>query len=218
MRDSNTQIYRFVIQDPPPREVAAPIPESFDVPHSDPEPTPPPHRHRHGRTTPGRLATPRRPLPPRRPSGAAGPPVRMLVAAGLLIGLGIGGSIDGSAFHQLVQYHAGGTPEALVGVKTDPLWDSLLHAFTWLAMLLGLGLLWRSTRRPAAPLRASTFIGSLLLGWGLFNGIEGAIDLHLLQSHHAHPVTAQLLWDGGLITSGMALLLAGTVCIAFGRR
>ncbi len=216
MRDTNTQIYRFVIQDPPPREAAAPVPEPFDVPHSDPEPTPPPRRP--DRTTPGRLATPRRPLPPRRPSGANQPGTRMLVAAGLLIGLGIGGSIDGSAFHQLVQYHAGGTPDALVGVKTDPLWDSLLHGFTWLAMLLGLGLLWRVTRRHAAPLRASTFIGSLLLGWGLFNGIEGAIDLHLLQTHHAHPVTAQLLWDGGLVTSAMILLLAGTLTVAFGRR
>lgn len=215
MRDANTQIYRFVIQDPPPRQAPAPVLEPFDVPHSDPEPTPPPRRP--GRTTPGRLATPRRPLPPRRPSGVSAPGTGMLVAAGLLIGLGIGGSIDGSAFHQLVQYHAGGTSEALVGVKTDPLWDSLLHAFTWLAMLLGLGLLWRVTRRPAA-LRASNFIGSLLLGWGLYNGIEGAIDLHLLQTHHTHPVTAQLLWDGGLVTSAMVLLLAGTLTIAFGRR
>jgi len=205
MRDANTQIYRFVIQDPPPRVVAPPIPE----------PTPPPHRP--GRRTPGRLATPRRPLPPRRPSSAREPGGRTLIAAGLLLGLGIGGSIDGSAFHQLVLYHAGGTPDALVGVKTDPQWDGLLHAFTWLATLIGIGLLWRVTRRPGAPLRASTFIGSLLLGWGLFNGTEGALDLHLLQIHQAHPVTAQLLWDGGLITSGVILMLVGSLCLAYRR-
>ena len=143
---------------------------------------------------------------------------RMLVVASLLIGLGLGGSIDGSAFHQLVQFHAGGSTVELVAVKTEPLWDGLLHAGSWLASLLGLGLLWREVRRPAAALRTATFVGSLLLGWGLFNVIEGALDHQLLRTYNAHPGTAQLLWDGGLITSGILLILAGVLCVGFERR
>lgn len=232
MRDANTQIYRFVIQEPPPRAAAAPEAEPFAAPfvdgligpelqpEGDPTPTPTPVRktvQSHGTPTPGRFATPRRPLPPAkraaRPRGDA-----TLVVAGLLIGLGVGGSIDGSAFQQVVLFHAGGTADALVGVKTNPAWDGVLHAFTWLATLVGLGLLWRSIRRPGVVLRTSTFVGSLLLGWGFFNGVEGALDHHLLQLNNAHPGTAQLLWDGGLITSGVVLMMAGALCVGLGRR
>lgn len=218
MRDGNTQIYHFAIREPPPREPSVSVPQPDDPvtpvgpAYHDPEPTP-------SRTTPVGLPLGRRPLPQVRRASLAGVVHEWrLIAAGLLLGLGIGGSIDSSAFHQVVQFHAGGAPGALVGVKTDPLWDGLLHACTWLGTLVGLGLLWGLARRAGGSLRTAPFVGSLMLGWGAYNVFEGAIDYRMLRLSHVPPSSAQLLWDGGLIVSGVALILAGALCIAVRRR
>lgn len=212
VRDGNTRIYEFVIREPPPREPGLSPDQRVDLLPGLVEPEPAART----RATPGRLAPERRALP--RPRQSSMGDEWPLIAAGLLLGLGIGGSIDSSAFHQVVQFHAGGTTAALVGVKTDPLWDGMLHAFTWSGTLVGLALLWRVARRARESLRTATFVGSLMLGWGIFNGIEGAADYRLLRLHHAQPGSAQLLWDGGLIVSSVILTLVGIVCIVFRRR
>jgi hypothetical protein len=41
-----------------------------------------------------------------------------------------------------------------------------------------------------------------LMGWGLFNVIEGLIDHHLLGIHHVHPGDGQLAWDLAFLALG----------------
>ena len=75
---------------------------------------------------------------------------------GILLGIGLGGFVDGIVLHQILQWHhmltsAGGHPATTVaGLETNTLWDGLFHAATWLATVAGLYGLWRATRRAAA--------------------------------------------------------------------
>jgi len=56
----------------------------------------------------------------------------------------------------------------------------------------------------------SFHIGLLLLGWGLFNVVEGLVDHHLLRVHHVRDdVSSPLPWDLGFLAFGLALVAVG---------
>lgn len=137
-----------------------------------------------------------------------------LISAGTMLGAGLGGFLDGILLHQILQWHnmlsSKVVPADLGAMKYNMLWDGLFHLATWLATAVGLGQLWRAVQRRDLPLSARTFAGSLLLGWGLFNVVEGLIDHHILGIHHVRPGTGQLAWDIGFLIFG-ALLCAGGV-------
>jgi uncharacterized membrane protein len=52
-------------------------------------------------------------------------------------------------------------------------------------------------------------VGGLLLGWGLFNVVEGTIDHEILGVHHVHPGQAEVAWDVGFLVFGAALAVTG---------
>ena len=116
-----------------------------------------------------------------------------IVSAGILLGTGLGGFVDGIVLHQILQWHnmlsSVHPPVDLVSMKYNMVWDGLFHAFTWLMTVAGLTRLWLAGQRPDVAWSTRTFGGSLLIGWGLFNFIEGVIDHHLLGVHHVHPGT-----------------------------
>src|SRR3982751_1238986 len=117
-----------------------------------------------------------------------------LIASGTLLGIGMGGFVDGILFHQILQLHnmlsakyprAGAdAATALVNVEINMFWDGLFHALTWTMTALGLALLWRVARRRDVPLSTRTLVGSLAAGWGVFNTVEGLLDHEILQIHH----------------------------------
>ncbi|KQW43275.1 MULTISPECIES: DUF2243 domain-containing protein [unclassified Roseateles] len=126
-----------------------------------------------------------------------------LLAAGLLLGAGLGGFFDGIVFHQLLQWHnmlsARLPPDNLVDAKINMFWDGVFHAAVWLMTVAGVGLLFRAGRRDDAVWSGRVLCGGALLGWGLFNLVEGVIDHHLLQLHHVmdgatNPLPADLLF------------------------
>ena len=85
----------------------------------------------------------------------------------------------------------------------------------------GLWKLWRVAQRAEAPLQTNVFVGSLLLGWGLFNLVEGIIDHQILGLHNvvqrAAP-GAQLFWDMAfLAVGGVGLIWLGLWQIRKGR-
>jgi uncharacterized membrane protein len=135
-----------------------------------------------------------------------------LVSCGMLLGAGMGGFLDGIVLHQLLQWHnmlsSVVPPTDLVSMKLNMLWDGVFHLLTWLTTAAGLWRLWATVRRPDAYLSSPALVAGLLLGWGLFNAVEGIVDHQLLGLHHVHPGAGQLAWDLGFIASGLLLCLA----------
>jgi uncharacterized membrane protein len=144
-----------------------------------------------------------------------------LVSAGILLGAGMGGFADGIALHQILQWHnmlsSIRPPTDLVAMKYNMVWDGLFHAFTWLTVALGLWRLWVAGKRGDVAWSTRTFVGSLLLGWGLFNFVEGTIDHQILGIHHVHPGDDQLAWDVGFLLLGFVQIVVGCLSIRAGR-
>jgi uncharacterized membrane protein len=146
-----------------------------------------------------------------------------LIAAGVLIGAGLGGFVDGIVLHQILQWHhmlsAQLPPDNLVATKVNMYWDGIFHAAVWMLTAIGLRMLWTAGRRPDVPWSGITFIGGLSLGWGLFNVIEGLIDHELLGLHHVQEYTPNKLpWDLSFLAFGVLLLLVGGALIRAGRQ
>jgi uncharacterized membrane protein len=137
----------------------------------------------------------------------------VLVSAGILLGTGMGGFVDGIALHQILQWHnmlsSVRPPVDLVSMKYNMVWDGLFHAFTWTMVALGLWRLWVAGSRDEVVWSPRCFVGALLLGWGLFNFIEGMLDHELLGIHHVHPGAGQLGWDLGFLAVALLQIAAG---------
>jgi uncharacterized membrane protein len=144
-----------------------------------------------------------------------------IISAGILLGTGLGGFVDGILFHQILQWHnmlsSIRPPTDLVTMKYNMVWDGLFHAFTWTMISLGIWRLWTAGMRADVPWSTRTFVGSLFLGWGLFNFIEGSIDHQLLGIHHVHPGEGQLAWDLAFLASGLVAIALGSAAIRAGR-
>lgn len=144
-----------------------------------------------------------------------------IISAGLLLGTGLGGFIDGILLHQVLQWHnmlsTVRPPTDLIAMKYNMLWDGLFHVFTWLMTAAGLIRLWMAGRRPEVPWSTATLAGSILMGWGLFNFFEGLIDHQLLGIHHVHPGQGQVAWDLGFLALGLLQAAAGWALVRAGR-
>lgn len=142
---------------------------------------------------------------------------------GLVLGVGLGGFVDGILLHQILQWHhmLSSTGDDNVGVATysvttvhglemNTLWDGLFHTVTWLAVLIGLGMLYsRVTRSRGRVWTSRALWGWILAGWGAFNLVEGIIDHHLLGIHHVRSGPHELWWDLGFLALGAVLLVGG---------
>ena len=137
--------------------------------------------------------------------------------AGVLLGLGLGGFFDGIVLHQLLQWHhmvsnvGSFSPETVPGLRTNTLADGIFHAVTYIFTVLGVALLWRALRAGERG-TARQLIGLALLGWGLFNVVEGIVDHLLLGIHHVNetaPREQWLWWDLAFLLWGAAMIVAG---------
>jgi len=145
-----------------------------------------------------------------------------LIAAGIMLGLGLGGFVDGILLHQILQWHhmlSSSRPIATVSdVELNMVWDGLFDAATWLFTVIGIALLWRAGAREDVPWSLNTFLGSLLVGAGLFNFVEGLIDHQILGIHHVKPGPNELAWDIGFLASGVILAVAGWLLLQAGKQ
>jgi uncharacterized membrane protein len=136
-----------------------------------------------------------------------------LLPAGIALGMGLGGFVDGILFHQLLQTHqmlsAVYPPDTVVNVELNMLWDGLFHAFTWCVTTAGVVLLWRAGARAEASWSGRTILGAALIGWGAFNVVEGLIDHFVLEIHHVVERAGLSAWDVGFVAFGLALIAAG---------
>jgi uncharacterized membrane protein len=141
------------------------------------------------------------------------PPSR---AGGLLLGLGLGGFVDGIVLHQVLQWHhmatgLDGYPMTTVaGLEANTLLDGFFHVATWLFVVAGstaLVLAWRQGR--LAP-TWGFHLGLVLAGWGIFNVVEGLVDHQILGLHHVRDdLGGPLSWDIGFLVLGVVLVAGG---------
>ena len=143
------------------------------------------------------------------------------IPAGILLGIGLGGFVDGIALHQIAQWHNMGSavlpPVTMAAMRRNMTWDGLFHAATWCITLVGVLQLWAQGRRGESPGTAGVLIGQMLFGWGAFNLVEGLVDHHWLDLHHVRdlPVHVPLYDWVFLAVGGVGLMLAG---VAVSRR
>jgi uncharacterized membrane protein len=138
-------------------------------------------------------------------------------APSVLLGVGLGGFIDGIVLHQVLQWHhmltgnAGGEPmDTVAGLEANTLVDGFFHLATWVFVAVGAGLMVRAWQHSelAPPWRAH--VGLLLVGWGAFNVVEGIIDHQLLGLHHVRDdLGAPLGWDLAFLALGAVLVGVG---------
>jgi len=135
------------------------------------------------------------------------------VSAGTLLGIGLGGFVDGILFHQILQTHNMLTgriaKDTIPHVEINMFWDGMFHAFTWLVTVLGVWLLFRAAQTRDVLLTTKSFVGSLALGWGLFNVVEGVIDHHILHLHHVVESFGVSIFDYGFLAFGALLIALG---------
>jgi uncharacterized membrane protein len=145
-----------------------------------------------------------------------------VAAAGVVLGAGLGGFLDGILLHQILQWHnmlsSRHPPVDLVAMKVNMLWDGLFHAAVWIATAVGVALLWRAGKRDDVAWSGTTLVGAMAGGWGLFNAVEGVIDHQLLGLHHVRPGEHTLAWDLGFLASGLALIAIGALLVRRGVR
>ena len=108
--------------------------------------------------------------------------------SGIILGIGLGGFVDGILLHQIIHWHNMGSailpPTTVAALKQNMVWDGLFHLAVWACTVIGVYWLLADGRRGERLPGSSRFTGLLLLGWGLFNLVEGLIDHHLLELHH----------------------------------
>jgi uncharacterized membrane protein len=142
---------------------------------------------------------------------------RPLVLAGVVLGIGMGGFVDGIVFHQILQLHemlsAWVPKRTLVDVEVNMFWDGLFHACTWATTAAGIALLFRAGARRDVAWSGRVFVGALAIGWGAFNVVEGVVDHVLLQVHHVVERLGLSVWDAVFVASGVALLAAGVAAV-----
>jgi uncharacterized membrane protein len=136
-----------------------------------------------------------------------------------LMGVGLGGFIDGIVLHQVLQWHhlltsTGEHPSTTVsGLEANTLADGFFHLATWVCVAVAAALTVKAWREGRLGPPWGAWAGMALAGWGAFNLIEGLIDHQLLGIHHVRDdLGAPLGWDLGFLALG-ALLLAGGLAL-----
>jgi uncharacterized membrane protein len=145
-------------------------------------------------------------------------------AAGILFGLGLGGFFDGIVLHQLLQWHHmltsfGYPADNVRNLEINTLWDGIFHFSTYIFVLLGLIILWRRAHRTHVRWSGKLLTGTILMGFGIFNLVEGIVDHHLLGIHHVNetvPHFQWIYWDVGFLVWGAAMLIGGWLLLKTG--
>jgi uncharacterized membrane protein len=135
------------------------------------------------------------------------------LTGGLVLGLGLGGFIDGIALHQIAQWHNMASavlpPTTMDAMMQNMRWDGFFHLATLILTIVGVVLLWREGRERTAPTTLRVLFGQMILGWGIFNLVEGVIDHHLLDLHHVRDLPMHVpAYDWIFLAVGGVLFIA----------
>lgn len=151
-----------------------------------------------------------------RPTDAEDPAagtMQVMLVAGYTIGFGVGGLIDVLVMHQILQVHHTVSgwydPSTLEGLRTNVFADGLLGTALLLIVLAGVGLLFYAGERPAVHFSRRAFLGSLFVGWGVFNVVDDIANHRLLEAHHVVHGPNSFWWNTGFLLASLGLILLG---------
>ncbi|RYG12541.1 MAG: DUF2243 domain-containing protein [Chitinophagaceae bacterium] len=141
----------------------------------------------------------------------------------MILGIGIGGFIDGIVFHQILQWHqmlsAKITIADYIGKSVNMFWDGIFHLFCLMVLMVGIFKLWQLNKRTLLNFSMKLLIGGMLIGWAIFNVVEGLINHHLLKLHNVReqtlaPENANIFFlAASVILFFIGLLLVNSVSI-----
>jgi uncharacterized membrane protein len=100
-------------------------------------------------------------------------------------------------------------PDTLADLELNTFGDGVFHAAAWIVTIAGVFALMSSDGARNEQGGTRTLIGGMLIGWGLFNTVEGLIDHQLLNLHHVRPGPDEVLYDAAYLGSGVAMLMVG---------
>lgn len=150
-----------------------------------------------------------------------GPPPK---APSLLLGIGLGGFLDGIVLHQILQWHHMVSDvdryptDTLVGLEDNVVADGLFHALTWVLVLVGSVCALTAWQQGRWAPNWRFHVGLVLVGWGIFDLVEGVIDHQILGLHHVRDdLGGSLAWDLGFLAFGVALVVGGFLLYRRGR-
>ena len=112
-------------------------------------------------------------------------------------------------------------PDSVENLKVNTLWDGLFHASTYIFTALGLWILWRYSRTNHIRWSGKLLPGAFLMGFGIFNLVEGIVDHQILGIHHVNetvPREQWIYWDIGFLVWGAAMLIGGWLLLSAERR
>ena len=137
-----------------------------------------------------------------------------LSTASVIIGIGLGGFVDGILFHQILQLHGMISNKlsilTYVGKAVNMFWDGIFHTTTFLAVLIGIILLVKQLKRKDINPSPKLAMGGALSGWGIFNIVEGIIHHHILDLHNVNEFTLNTdIWNYSFLLSGFIFLFIG---------
>lgn len=144
------------------------------------------------------------------------PPSRHLAVAGVLVGIGLVGTLDEVVFHQLLDWHhfleraPGGPPVPAAPRRIGLVSDGLFHVVATVALGAGLLLLGR-----AGPLHGGgrRLTGAVLAGGGAFNLYDGVVHHLLLGLHPVRRGVDPLPYDIAWIAVALLLLASGVALL-----
>ncbi|TIN22119.1 MAG: DUF2243 domain-containing protein [Mesorhizobium sp.] len=128
---------------------------------------------------------------------------RFPTSAGILLGLGLGGFFDGIVLHQLLQWHhmatsAGYPADSVENLRFNTLLDGLFHAGTYIFVVLGLAVLWRTAHKSHLWWSGKMLLGTMLMGFGMFHHVNETV-----------PPDQWIYWDIGFLVWGALMLIGG---------
>jgi uncharacterized membrane protein len=137
---------------------------------------------------------------------------RSLLWPGVLVGVGIAGSLDQIVLHQLLRWHhfydRGSDAAGLIA-------DGIFHLGSIVVLVAGLVPLIRRWRAGSAPRRWA--LAGILLGAGGFNLYDGVVQHKLLGLHQVRAgAPNNLPYDVAFIGVSAAVLLAGLLVLRAG--